>query len=76
VTERIEYFFKDSNNIRLIRHVGFSMAVVGMLVGVAAVIVAIVTQSGILGGIAAAMILLSFLLLPVTDINFPKRGWY
>lgn len=72
----IEDYLKDVNNHRLIRYVGFSMATVGMLVGIAAAIVAGVTGTMGLGFCAAGMITLSFLLLPVTDLNFPKpRGW-
>lgn len=69
-------FFRDSNNHRKIRYVGFSMATVGMVVGITAGIVAAVTASGILGACGAVMALMSFILLPVTDINFPKSGWY
>lgn len=72
----IEEFFKNVNNFPKIRYVGFSMATVGMLVGIVAAIVATCTGFAGLGICAAGMILLSFALLPVTDLNFPKRrGW-
>lgn len=67
-------FFRDKSNHRKIRYMGFSMAVVGILAGIVAAVVAGVIGSGGLGGIAAGMILLSFILLPVTDINFSKWG--
>jgi hypothetical protein len=63
---------EDRSNNRLIRHVGFSMAAFGMLVGIVAGIVATVTGTTALGICAAGMVLLSFVLLPVTDINFPS----
>jgi hypothetical protein len=65
-------FFKDRNNHNLIRYVGFSMAVVGILVAIGAAIFAGVIGSGGLGFGAAGMFVLSFALLPVTDINFSK----
>lgn len=69
-------FLRNANHRSLVRHVGFSMAVVGMLAGMVAVVVAITLGSSILGGIAAGSMVMSFLLLPVTDLRFPRsRGW-
>lgn len=72
----IEEFFKNSNNYPKLRYVGFSMGTVGMLVTIAAAIVAGCTGFTGLGICAGGMGLLSFSLFPVTDLNFPKhRGW-
>lgn len=71
----IEDFFNNRKNHRLIRYLGFSMATVGMLAGIAAAIVAIVTGFTGLGFCAAGVMTLSFFLYPVTDINFSKDGY-
>lgn len=74
--ERLSEFLKDYKNNSLIRHIGFSMATVGMLAGMVAVGVAIAVESGPLGAIAAGVTLLSFLLFPMTDLRYPRRrGW-
>lgn len=65
-------FFQDRKNHPKIRYMGFSMGAVGMLVGIVAAIVAGVIGSAGLGICAAGMFLLSFVLLPVTDVNFSK----
>lgn len=75
--DKIAEFLRDTGNTRKIRYMGFSMATLGMVAGIGAAIVAGVIGSGGVGGCAAGMIVLSFILLPVTDINFPKkRGYY
>lgn len=74
--EKIGEFLGDSDNHRKIRYIGFSMAVVGLLAGIAAAITAGVIGSGGLGICAAGVTVLSFALFPVTDINYPRRGIY
>lgn len=75
--DAVRGFLGDIENNTKIRYIGFTMAVVVMLVGIAAVVVAIVTVNGILGGVAAATIMAGFVTLPVTDLNFPShRGYY
>lgn len=73
---RFAEFFKDNSNNPKIRYMGFSMAWLGMVVGIGVAVVATVTGTTGLGLGAAGLITASFLLLPVTDINFPKRGYY
>lgn len=70
---RVKDFFEDYDNVSLIRHVGFSMAVVGMLVGIGVAIFATVTGNTALGMCAAGLFTMSFFLFPVTDINFNRR---
>lgn len=74
--DSVRDFLRDGDNRGKIRYIGFAMAIVVMLVGIAAVIVAIVTANGILGGIAAGTIVAGFVTLPITDLNFPRHGWY
>lgn len=64
-------YLRDYKNRSKVRHVGFSMGVVGMVVGIVAAVIAVVTANGILGGIAAVTIVAGFVLFPVTDINYP-----
>lgn len=74
--DRIAEFLGESSNTRKIRYMGFSMATVGMVVGVVAAVVATVTGITGLGICAAVLLVGSFLLFPTTDINFPSRGYY
>lgn len=74
--EKIAEFMGKSGNYRKIRYIGFSMAWVGMAVGIAVAVTAGMVGSAGLGACAGVMIVSSFVLLPITDIRFPKSGLY
>lgn len=70
--EKLEAFIGDSGNTALIRSIGFGMVWSGMVVGVTLMIIGSIVHSIPLICCAGGAALLSFVLMAVVDIKFPK----